>query len=136
MAELVESTPSSLPKGRIVAIVLGTAPIVARIGWWWWNQGRQRTLTALSPVVPVAAIERTEVEMVRRTLGRWRVRVVSTRWAIPPTPVLATSVVPSARGPRWLVPVLRITALALEHNSRSAAAPLPRLPTPSGRLKP
>jgi len=117
----------------MATVLLATAPLAARLGWWWWSQGRHRTMTARAPSEPTpAAVEHTEVEMVKRSLGRWRVRVVTTRWVVQPAAVL--SLAPAARShTSWLGPVLRLTGVALEANSLKAPPVLPRLPAPPGR---
>jgi hypothetical protein len=109
--------------------LLATAPLAARLGWWWWSQGRHRTLTAYAPFESApSAVEHTEIEMVKRTLGRWRVRVDSTRWVVPTGPAVSTAPAVKPRA-NWLEPVLRLTGAALEANSRKTAREVPRLPS-------
>ena len=134
VAELVGPAPRPLNRARVATVLLATAPLAARLGWWWWSRGRHRTLSASAPSQQApAAVEHTEVEMVRRTLGRWRVRVVSTQWLVPSVPVLAGTASPRSRA-GWLRPVLRLTGMALEANARKALPPpLPRLPAPPAR---
>lgn len=120
----------------MATVLLATAPLAARLGWWWWSQGRQRPLSTYVSSQPVPTeVEHTEIEMVKKTLGRWRVRVVSTHWTVPGVPS------PSARtGSRhragWLGPMVRFTGLALEANSRNAPPVLPLLPAPPARPEP
>jgi len=133
VAELVGPGPRPLTGARVATALLATAPLAARLGWWWWSQGRHRTLTASAPFEPApAAVEHTEIEMVKRTLGRWRLRVSSTRWVVPVGSAVSTA---PARKPRanWLGPVLRLTGAALEANSRKAPPEVPRLRAAPGQ---
>lgn len=133
VAELVSPSHRPVTRARVATVLLAAAPVAARLGWWWWSQGRHRTVTAFTPSEPApAAVEHTEVEMVKRTLGRWRVRVVSTRWVVPAAATLSARP-PGRRRASWLGPALRLTGAALEANSRKAPVELPRLPAPPNR---
>lgn len=117
----------------MATVVLATAPLAARLGWWWWSQGRHRSLTSYAPFESApSAVEHTEIEMVKRTLGRWRLRVNSTRWVVPMESAVSAAPTGSARA-TWLGPVLRLTGAALEANSRKAPRGVPRLPAATGR---
>lgn len=133
VAELVEVSPRPLDRARVATLLLASAPVAARLGWWWWSRSRRRSVPVYAPTDQApAAVEHTEVEMVRRTMGRWRVRVVNTRWVLPVSPAVSTF---STRPPRtsWLGPVLRLTGAALEAHPRRSAPTVPRLPAPPSR---
>jgi hypothetical protein len=136
VAELMGREPRSLARAHVATALLAMAPLAARLGWWWWTHGRHRTLVAYAPSESApAAVEHTEIEMVKRTLGRWRVRVVTTRSVTPVAPAL--SAMPAERGrANWLRPVLQLTGAALEANSRAAPRAQPRLPAPADRPQP
>lgn len=129
VAELVDPSPRQLTRAGVATLLLAATPVAARLGWWWWSQSRQRNLT-VGPASdrPSFAVERLEIEMVRRTLGRSRLRVTSTRWqgeAAEPGPANTPS-----RRQAWLGPTLRLARAALEVNSRKSATSVPRLPAP------
>jgi len=128
VAEVVGPAARPLTRGRLAAVLLTSAPLAARLAWWWWLRGRERRLGVLTTSRPlVVGMERTEVEMVRRSLGRWRLRVVSTRWlapdASPGAPRGSTS-----RRSTWLAPAIRLSGLALDAKPRLSTSPEPRLP--------
>ncbi|MGC1183745.1 MAG: hypothetical protein WBA31_01155 [Candidatus Dormiibacterota bacterium] len=133
IAELVDPAPRQLTGARVATLLLAAAPIAARLGWWWWNQARRRPLPTSSTASALpAAIERTEIEMVQRTLGRWRLRVTSTRWQVP-TVTATPRESPVRLRTAWLGPTVRLTRAALAANSRQAASQVPRLPASSAR---
>ncbi len=80
IAELVEPVENAPSPRRAWALLIAAAPLAARLGWWWWRQARQARSPAESPRLPPAIYEHTEVRMTKRLLGRWKVRVTSTRW--------------------------------------------------------
>ncbi|HUY24062.1 MAG TPA: hypothetical protein VMV09_02005 [Candidatus Saccharimonadales bacterium] len=122
IAELVEPAPRPDPRAGLVTVLLAAAPLAARAAWWWWSHSRRRTLTVSArPAPEPAAVERTEIEMVRKTLGRWRIRVVDTRWSVPPAPVAAAAQTSAPPPPGLVRAVLRLSTLALR------AGPPPQL---------
>jgi hypothetical protein len=137
IGELVESPPRPDPRAGFAAVLLAAAPLAARAAWWWWSHSRRRTLSASArPAPEPAAIERTEIEMVRKTLGRWRIRVVDTRWSVPSAPVPPAAINYAPRPPGLVRAVVRLSALALQSSSQPAlphAREVPRLPGPQGR---
>ncbi|MFZ0994560.1 MAG: hypothetical protein WAO09_01070 [Candidatus Dormiibacterota bacterium] len=140
IGELVERSPRSDPRAGLVALLVAAAPLAARAAWWWWNHGRRRTLTvsARQAAVP-AAIERTEIEMVRKSLGRWRIRVVDTRWSVPSAPVTPAATDYSPPSPGLLRAALRLSALALQPGSQprlSNRREVARLVGPRSRREP
>ena len=80
IAELVEPADSAPSTRRAWALLIAAAPLAARLGWWWWRQARAAEQTSHSAPLPPAVFEHTEVRMTKRLLGRWKVRVTSTRW--------------------------------------------------------
>ncbi len=128
----VVAPSSHLTRTGATAVLVAIAPVAARLGWWWWTEGRRRHGGRDQETGPAVAatVERTEVEMVRHRLGRWRVRVVSTRWQ-PPTAAGFASVAPAAPRAHRPGPLWRLTTLALEGGARPASE-APRLPPTPG----
>ena len=121
--EIVEASPS--PTRRVTAIAIALAPLLIRLALWW--RERSRRLELPSRAGP-RLIERTDLRLSKRPLGRWKLRVVTTRWVPDEAPEQARR---AERG--FTSPVLgRLTLLALDRLSRSGAqsGPLapPRLP--------
>lgn len=134
-----------MPQGRptpgrgLAAALLLAMPLAARLGWWWWRQGR-RPVPAPASIAnrTPATVERTEVELVRRWLGRWRVQVVSTSWQFPADAVASAGSGPSLGRRGWVASLLRLAELAVESSGHRKVPPgqeLPRLPAPPGRLR-
>ncbi|MGA7088732.1 MAG: hypothetical protein WA695_03440 [Candidatus Dormiibacterota bacterium] len=139
IAELVEPAPRPDPRTGLVTLLCAAAPLAARAAWWWWSHSRRRTLTVSArPAPEPAAVERTEIEMVRKTLGRWRIRVVDTRWSVPTAPTAAAHT--SAPPPPGLVrAVLRLSTLALRSSSPPTLLnrrPVARLAAPRSEREP
>ncbi|MGH7640873.1 MAG: hypothetical protein ACREOL_08215 [Candidatus Dormibacteria bacterium] len=115
--EIVGQVAAHVTRAQVTAALLATAPVAVRLGWWWWKRGagpRTEPLDVRPP--PTSTLEHTEVELVRRSLGRWRVRVVNTRWQLSATTVVSP---PRPRQrPVWLTPLWRLAASALEGEMR------------------
>ena len=118
-AELVESRRAR-PRAA-GALVVAALPLLARLAVWWLS--RPRAGSAPSSSYP-AEVERTEMWMTKRPLGRWKLRVVRTRWSAPP---------PAPRGPRAAAPLwLRVLARSRGRPGRSPATEVLGLPAPGG----
>lgn len=89
--ERPESVPiraELVPAGRerppaLVPVILALAPLVARLAYWWLSRPRSPVATGRAWTGAPALWEHTEVRMTKRLLGRWRIRVTSTRWSGP-----------------------------------------------------
>lgn len=80
IAELVEPAQAAPVPRRLWALLIAAAPLAARFGWWWWRQARAAEGRPPAPSPRAVVFEHTEVRMTKRLLGRWKVRVTSTRW--------------------------------------------------------
>jgi len=113
VAELVEPAETAPAPRRLWALLIAAAPLAARLAWWWWRQARPAEGRPLAPSSGAVLFERTEVRMTKRLLGRWKVRVTSTRWQPGggPEPVVARASLLVAR-PGQLA---RLILLGLSH---------------------
>ncbi|NNM97890.1 MAG: hypothetical protein HKL89_09850 [Candidatus Dormibacteraeota bacterium] len=80
IAELVDPAETAVAPRRLWALLIAAAPLAARLGWWWWRQSRATEGRQATPGPRAVVFEHTEVRMTKRLLGRWKVRVTSTRW--------------------------------------------------------
>ena len=118
-AELVESRRAR-PRAA-GAVLVAALPLLARLAVWWLS--RPRADTGPPRGAPASQVERTEMWVTRRWPGRWKLRVVSTRWmAAPPTP---------QRG-RTAPPWLRLVARSGPRSAARPASDLLGLPAPTG----
>ncbi|MGH7608819.1 MAG: hypothetical protein ACREOD_02580 [Candidatus Dormibacteria bacterium] len=131
LGEIVTTSVRAPARARLAALLLASAPLALRLGFWW-AQSRGRTTRRAAAYAAPVAVERTEVTMVKRTLGRWRVHAVSTRWLLPSGTMPASLAV--ARPPRrgWLEALLRLATLALEGRGAREGSETPRRRLPPG----
>ncbi|MHB1501545.1 MAG: hypothetical protein ACYCYK_10355 [Candidatus Dormibacteria bacterium] len=114
----------SVSSRRLSAALLAAAPVVIRIGLWWWGRGQR---PRLSPPPRTGVLEHTDMRLTKRPFGRWKVRVTTTRWTADHLPELATTttVAPAPAA-------LRLLAVGLARASRvragSSAPSFRRLP--------
>ncbi|MHB1526282.1 MAG: hypothetical protein ACYCZN_08395 [Candidatus Dormibacteria bacterium] len=135
IAELVEPAGHAPSPRQVVALLVAAAPLAARLGWWWWRQTRQTQSHAESARLPPAVFEHTEVRMTKRLLGRWKVRVTSTRWQPNPgaEPVSVRPRLSIAR-PLEVARFLLLSSGQLPAaSSISPSAPVVRLSPPAAR---
>jgi len=79
-AELVPAGPKPVSGRQVTALLLAAAPLVIRAAWWWRSQPRRARPSGGGAAAEWGSWEHTELRMTKRLLGRWKVRVVSTRW--------------------------------------------------------
>jgi hypothetical protein len=98
VAELV--APEA-PARRLAAVAVAITPLLVRVAWWWWNQSRPER-DSVEPIrVAPALVEHTELRMTKRLLGRWKVRVVQTRWQPGALPLAVAPTPPPRRPEGW-----------------------------------
>jgi hypothetical protein len=93
-----------------MAVAMAVAPLLVRLAWWWWRQRRVESHAA-EPMAAPAMVEHTELRMTKRLLGRWKVKMVSTRWQSAASP-LAVAPNPPAQG--WKGQLARLGLTGLE----------------------
>ncbi|MHB1940030.1 MAG: hypothetical protein ACYCS9_04305 [Candidatus Dormibacteria bacterium] len=121
-AELVESRR---PRPRATGAVLVAAlPLLARLAVWWLSRPRPGSGPAWA--APASQVERTEMWVTRRWPGRWKLRVVSTRWMVAP---------PAPRRGRAAPPWLRLLARSGPRPTGGPPSDLLGLPAPMGADK-
>lgn len=127
--EIVSSDAVPLRARRLGALVLAGLPLLMRLAWWWW--GRSRVVTPETRE-PNGLWEHTDLRLTKRPLGRWKVRVVTTRW-------ITTGIGSEAPGggDSGLGALARLSLLGLERVVRAprpaAIQELPRLTSPDRR---
>lgn len=123
LGEIVGRDP--VPARRLGAMALALAPLVIRL-WLWWRGRRRGQRPATDSVRGV--FEHTDLRLSKRPLGRWKLRVVTTRWSADP---IASAGPPVAR--RGDSPLaVRLVLLGLDRLARGGRLPAnlvaPRLP--------
>lgn len=81
--EIVSSEAAPLGARRLGALVLAGLPLLMRVAWWWWAR---RTVANPQTQEGGGLWEHTDLRLTKRPLGRWKVRVVTTRWTATSTP--------------------------------------------------
>lgn len=82
--EIVGSGP--IPRLRLGATALALAPLLVRLMLWWW--GRERSHPVATPP-GAGVVEHTDLRLSKRPLGRWKLRVVTTRWIAGPVEAMS-----------------------------------------------
>jgi hypothetical protein len=127
IAELVAPDATSVAARRLAAVVVAITPLLVRVAWWWWSQGRAERDSVEPIIVTPALVEHTELRMTKRLLGRWKVRVVSTRWQPGAIPLAVAPNPPPRRPDGWR---RQITLLGLTGLERAVGRQGP--PAPAG----
>jgi hypothetical protein len=121
--EIVESDP--FPARRLGAMALALAPLLIRL--WLWRRGRQQG-EPLAADPGRGVFEHTDLRLSKRPLGRWKLRVVTTRWTAEPIATAGSKGFAHADSS----PALRLLLLGLDRLSRGGRLPAtllaPRLP--------
>lgn len=112
-AELVDPEGESLANRRLLATLVALAPVALRVGWWYWRQTRRPGKTDTQAGAPTTVFERTEMKMTKHLLGRWKLKLVTTRWQ-----PMAAPLADRRQGPDWYA------GLELLRRARSARSPL------------
>jgi len=130
IAELVPPAERTPAPRRGWALLIAAAPLAARLTWWWWRHRRVAGRLAPTAHSSPALFELTEVRMTKRLLGRWKVRVISTRYQPGAGPGPRSSELRSVRP--WQL--ARLLLIGLGHIAGPAGIAArrspPRLPPP------
>jgi hypothetical protein len=121
-----------VPARRLAAVAVAITPLLVRVAWWWWNQSRAERGSVEPIMVAPALVEHTELRLTKRLLGRWKVRVVRTRWQPGAIPLGVAPPPPPRRPEGWR---RQITLLGLTGLERAVGRQGPPAQTGGQRAK-
>ena len=78
IAELVAPDATSVAARRLAAVAVAITPLLVRVAWWWWSQGRAERDSVEPIIVTPGLVEHTELRMTKRLLWEGRTSALAT----------------------------------------------------------